>query len=142
MTQLEDVSHESVFCVAVRNRLLNSTGFFVAAWAFHYFPFFLMNRQLFLHHYLPAHLCSALVAGSVLNFILTESINYPISIAPPFSRPVRRTYSDLGFKSAVITLGLVALLIGAFLFLSPLTYGSPGYVFLCSIIVFVIANTN
>lgn len=24
------------------------------AWCFHYFPFFLMGRQLFLHHYLPA----------------------------------------------------------------------------------------
>lgn len=24
------------------------------AWVFHYFPFYLMDRQLFLHHYLPA----------------------------------------------------------------------------------------
>lgn len=23
-------------------------------WFLHYFPFFLMNRQLFMHHYLPA----------------------------------------------------------------------------------------
>jgi dolichyl-phosphate-mannose-protein mannosyltransferase len=110
----------------VRNRLLNATGFFVGAWAFHYFPFFLMNRQLFLHHYLPAHLCSALVAGSVLNFILTESINYPISVAPPLPRPVRRTYSDLGFKSVIVTMGLVSLVVVLFLFLSPLTYGTPG----------------
>ncbi|KAF8931820.1 hypothetical protein BGZ58_007386 [Dissophora ornata] len=31
-----------------------SGGFFFMAWAFHYIPFFLMGRQLFLHHYLPA----------------------------------------------------------------------------------------
>lgn len=31
-----------------------SGGFFFMAWCFHYFPFFLMGRQLFLHHYLPA----------------------------------------------------------------------------------------
>ncbi|KAG0045646.1 hypothetical protein BGZ83_009120 [Gryganskiella cystojenkinii] len=31
-----------------------SGGFFFMGWAFHYLPFFLMNRQLFLHHYLPA----------------------------------------------------------------------------------------
>ncbi|KAF9364903.1 hypothetical protein BGX34_012145 [Mortierella sp. NVP85] len=31
-----------------------SGGFFFMAWVFHYLPFFLMDRQLFLHHYLPA----------------------------------------------------------------------------------------
>ncbi|KAF9960122.1 hypothetical protein BGZ65_012714 [Modicella reniformis] len=31
-----------------------SGGFFFMAWALHYLPFFLMGRQLFLHHYLPA----------------------------------------------------------------------------------------
>ncbi|KAF9094891.1 hypothetical protein BGX27_001362 [Mortierella sp. AM989] len=31
-----------------------SGGFFFMAWCYHYFPFFLMDRQLFLHHYLPA----------------------------------------------------------------------------------------
>lgn len=28
-----------------------------------------MGRQLFLHHYLPAHLASALVTGALLEFI-------------------------------------------------------------------------
>ncbi|KAF9408717.1 hypothetical protein BGZ94_002217 [Podila epigama] len=31
-----------------------SGGFFFMAWFYHYIPFFLMGRQLFLHHYLPA----------------------------------------------------------------------------------------
>ncbi|KAF9909488.1 hypothetical protein EC991_008470 [Linnemannia zychae] len=31
-----------------------SGGFFFMAWIYHYLPFYLMDRQLFLHHYLPA----------------------------------------------------------------------------------------
>ncbi|KAF9319895.1 Protein O-mannosyl-transferase 1 [Linnemannia elongata] len=31
-----------------------SGGFFFMAWVYHYLPFYLMDRQLFLHHYLPA----------------------------------------------------------------------------------------
>jgi len=111
----------------IRNRLLNSTGFFVAAWVFHYFPFFLMNRQLFVHHYLPAHLASALVAGSVLNFLLTESIEYPISIERRgVSRPKPRTYTDFGLRGLAVTVALFAILTSSFVFFSPLTYGTPG----------------
>jgi dolichyl-phosphate-mannose-protein mannosyltransferase len=29
-------------------------GFLTLGWGLHYFPFFLMSRQLFLHHYFPA----------------------------------------------------------------------------------------
>lgn len=87
-----------------------------------------MNRQLFLHHYLPAHLCSALVAGAVLNFVLSESINYPISIPSPLTRLRARQFTDLGFKAVVVVVSLNLLMISMFLFHAPLTYGTPGYV--------------
>jgi len=87
-----------------------------------------MNRQLFIHHYLPAHLCSALVAGAVLNFILSEAINYPISIPSSMTRLRPRQYSDLGLKALAVVLGFNAIMIPVFLFLAPLTYGTPGYV--------------
>lgn len=101
---------------------------FVIAWAAHYFPFFLMNRQLFLHHYLPAHLASALVAGAVFNFMITENVNYPISVAGPSTRlrPLQRT--DVGPQAAIVTAGFCLVLILALVFLSPLTYGTPGCV--------------
>ena len=38
------------------------------AYALHYVPFFLMKRQLFLHHYLPAAYISMLVAGALFEF--------------------------------------------------------------------------
>lgn len=86
-----------------------------------------MNRQLFVHHYLPAHLASALVAGSVLNFVLTESIEYPISVARRGITHLRpRTYTDFGFKGLAVVLVFTVALITSFIFFAPLTYGYPG----------------
>ena len=96
------------------------------AWAYHYFPFFLMSRQLFIHHYLPAHLASACVAGSVLNFLLTESIDYPTSIAGRTTRLRPRVKGVVGKKGKVVFGVLAVVVVGVFLLLSPLTYGKPG----------------
>ncbi|PWZ03574.1 putative PMT4-dolichyl-phosphate-mannose--protein O-mannosyltransferase [Testicularia cyperi] len=114
---------------AVRNRLYNSTGFFVVAWACHYAPFFLMNRQLFIHHYLPAHVCACMVAGGVLNFVVSETIQYPISVPGPLLRPrdLRPRMDNLipAPARAVMAVFLI-LLVACFWWLSPLTYGTPG----------------
>jgi dolichyl-phosphate-mannose-protein mannosyltransferase len=86
-----------------------------------------MNRQLFVHHYLPSHVASALVAGAVLNFVLSETINYPISIRGPKLRKARTSqYSDLGLKGPVILLFFGLIMFLMFLFIAPLTYGTPG----------------
>lgn len=42
--------------------------FLAAGWALHYFPFFIMGRQLFLHHYFPALYFSILMLGAVFDF--------------------------------------------------------------------------
>lgn len=87
-----------------------------------------MNRQLFIHHYLPSHLASALIAGAVLNFILSETVNYPISISGPSTRLRPSEYSNIGLKGPII-LGFFSLFMFLmFLFIAPLTYGTPGYV--------------
>jgi dolichyl-phosphate-mannose-protein mannosyltransferase len=41
-------------------------GLMFTSWALHYLPFFIMERQLFLHHYLPALYFSILCSGMVL----------------------------------------------------------------------------
>jgi dolichyl-phosphate-mannose-protein mannosyltransferase len=112
----------------VRNRLYNSAGFFMLIWAVHYFPFFLMNRQLFIHHYLPSHLASALVAGSVLSFVLSETINYPISKRGPGTHLRPRQFADLGIKGPVVVGVFVFFMFLMFVFMAPLTYGNPGCV--------------
>jgi len=110
----------------VRNRLWNNAGFFFLVWGVHYAPFFLMNRQLFIHHYLPSHLASALVVGAVLNFVLSETINYPISVADNTTRRRPTQYSDIGIKGPIIVFIFSLALLSMFSFLSPLTYGTPG----------------
>lgn len=82
-----------------------------------------MNRQLFLHHYLPAHLASALVAGSVLNFVLVETVNYPVSKAGLLTRRRPATRARLDTIGVFVVAFLIAVVIGTFWFLKPLTYG-------------------
>jgi dolichyl-phosphate-mannose-protein mannosyltransferase len=95
-----------------------------------------MGRQLFLHHYLPAHLASALVTGALVEFIFNIEPIEPES--PPAvgqvkghrrtrSRPVRErvaTQSLLG--SWIATVVILAAVAWCFLFFAPLTYGKPG----------------
>ena len=90
-----------------------------------------MSRQLFLHHYLPSHLTSALVAGSVLSFALSETINYPVSVWGPRLRAMKRpTYADLGMRGPIFVAVFIVILFILFVYMAPLTYGTPGYVLL------------
>lgn len=43
-------------------------GFFFIGWTLHYAPFFLMARQLFLHHYFPALYFAILLSCVVFDF--------------------------------------------------------------------------
>ncbi|KAK4540790.1 hypothetical protein LTR36_008867 [Oleoguttula mirabilis] len=128
-----------------RSRLYNSTGFFFLIWAAHYFPFFIMGRQLFLHHYLPAHLASALVAGALVEFVfniepadLASFTETQLQEAKKGStktqaqqdvrgRPVRERIAGQSLLAtwAAATV-IVAVLIWGFWFFAPLTYGKPG----------------
>lgn len=107
-----------------------------------------MGRQLFLHHYLPAHLASALVTGALLEFIfnvdpvdlieqpqsLTSGVkNSPSKNAGPDSRDIELrnpTAKRVGVESSIAlwaASGIVlAVIIGGWWFFLPLTYGKPG----------------
>ena len=127
-----------------RSRLYNSTGFLFLCWAAHYFPFWLMGRQRFLHHYLPSHLASTMVTGALVEFIFNVSPLDPATAAPPaddpsgkakgrVSRNVRRFVTAkerMGLNSVLAawaaTIVILAATIGGFIFFAPLTYGTPG----------------
>ncbi|KAL9101142.1 MAG: hypothetical protein Q9163_003567 [Psora crenata] len=133
-----------------RSRLYNSTGFFFLCWAAHYLPFYLMGRQLFLHHYLPAHLASALVTGALLEFIfnldpdgLDSNLGEITAGRVPKSKRTGGSELDRTGKRVVMpakerirgraTLGLwaasgvlLAAVIGGWYWFLPLTYGKPG----------------
>jgi dolichyl-phosphate-mannose-protein mannosyltransferase len=112
-----------------------------------------MGRQLFLHHYLPAHLASALVTGALVEFIFNvdpvlddvpDSITNTIqSTKAKADAQVNKVVEKAGAKkhfqtaserlrgqsmlSTWIATGVVmsAVLYG-FYFFFPLTYGWPG----------------
>ena len=113
-----------------RSRLYNSTGFFFLAWATHYFPFFLMGRQLFLHHYLPAHLASCLVAGALVEFIFNvepADETAPKQAGPKRHITARERFAGKSMLGAWIACGvIIALAVAGWWFFLPLTYGYPG----------------
>ncbi|KAK5088079.1 Dolichyl-phosphate-mannose--protein mannosyltransferase 4 [Lithohypha guttulata] len=125
-----------------RSRFYNSTGFFFLCWALHYFPFYLMGRQLFLHHYLPAHLASCLVAGALVEFIFNvepvlddETVQAKKDkIVAKVPEKTRRAFvsasermKDNSLLTTWIAVGviMIPILAGWYYFL-PLTYGRPG----------------
>lgn len=109
-----------------RNRLYNSTGFFFLAWAAHYVPFFLMGRQLFLHHYLPAHLASALVTGALVEFVFcVEPLEVEEIVDGKKVYKVRTGPQSL-LGAWVATAVILVVVAGGWWFFVPLTYGSPG----------------
>jgi dolichyl-phosphate-mannose-protein mannosyltransferase len=123
-------------------RLYNSTGFFFLAWGLHYFPFYLMGRQLFLHHYLPAHLASSLVTGALLEFIfnvepmsmeeaaeaVAKSGKKVVTNAPVTqSLPTRERLEGQNMLAAWAAAGVImTIVIGGWYYFLPLTYGYPG----------------
>ncbi|KAI3329280.1 glycosyltransferase family 39 protein [Xylariaceae sp. AK1471] len=121
-----------------RSRLYNSTGFFFLAWATHYFPFYLMGRQLFLHHYLPAHLASCLVVGALVEFIFNAepSAEEPISLevktgkratGPQRHVTARERFAGQSMVPAWIACAVIlAIAFAGWYFFLPLTYGYPG----------------
>lgn len=133
-------------CPGTRSRFYNSTGFFFLAWAAHYLPFYLMGRQLFLHHYLPAHLASALVTGALLEFIFNLD---PVALEQNVDAglggkvgnankkgggtgakrvvPAKERIGGQGMLALWGAAGVVmTLVIGGWFFFLPLTYGKPG----------------
>ncbi|KAI1003687.1 Dolichyl-phosphate-mannose--protein mannosyltransferase 1 [Podosphaera aphanis] len=86
-------------------------GTMALAWAFHYLPFFLMERQLFLHHYFPALYFAVIVLCQIFDFV-TARIG-----------GIRGMARNPGIGRAGVVLFL-ALSISAFVTYSPLAYGN------------------
>ncbi|PWN21294.1 hypothetical protein BCV69DRAFT_282030 [Microstroma glucosiphilum] len=129
----------------VRRRMSSGVGFFIVGWIFHYLPFFSMNRQLFLHHYLPAQICGCMVAGGVFQFIAVEEVATPLSRPGPglassakssnetrynargelLSLPRPATKVVVPLAANFVAAALLGATIAMFIYLSPFVYGLP-----------------
>lgn len=85
-------------------------GMSVLGWAFHYFPFFLMQRQLFLHHYFPALYFAIIALCQIYDFVTARVAGLGLR-----ERPV------IGQAGVVLFLGLSIVVFGLY---SPLAYGN------------------
>jgi len=97
-----------------------------------------MGRQLFLHHYLPAHLASALVTGALVEFIFnTDSTEADANtgkgskkaVGPAVKRHVTARERFAGqsmIGSWIGALIILSLVVFGWYFFLPLTYGYPG----------------
>jgi dolichyl-phosphate-mannose-protein mannosyltransferase len=94
-----------------------------------------MGRQLFLHHYLPAHLASCLVTGALVEFIFNvEPLAEDTGLDSKGKkkpaeklRPVRERLSTQSLLPAWGATGVILAVVGwSFFYFAPLTYGKPG----------------
>lgn len=99
-----------------------------------------MGRQLFLHHYLPAHVASCLVTGALLEFIFNaepipeEPASYQAvkSGKKPAPGPKRHVTARERFAgqsmvaSWIACVVILSLAVAGWYFFLPLTYGYPG----------------
>ncbi|KAI1865163.1 hypothetical protein JX265_008210 [Neoarthrinium moseri] len=85
-------------------------GTSVLGWALHYFPFYLMQRQLFLHHYFPALYFAVIAFCQIYDFVTAR---FPI--------PGIRGNPIINKAGAVALLAVSA---AVFALLSPLAYGN------------------
>ncbi|KAK4188967.1 Dolichyl-phosphate-mannose-protein mannosyltransferase-domain-containing protein [Podospora australis] len=85
-------------------------GTSVLGWAFHYFPFYLMQRQLFLHHYFPALYFSVIAFCQIYDFLTARIPAVGLKQKPMIG------------KAGALLFLIVS--IAAFALLSPLAYGN------------------
>ena len=108
-----------------------------------------MARQLFLHHYLPAHVASSLVTGGLIEFVFSADPGLPPSepprtpssaeaksgkakkgsaaTAPAQKSSARERLEDQNLLPMWAAAGaILALVISGWWFFLPLTYGRPG----------------
>jgi dolichyl-phosphate-mannose-protein mannosyltransferase len=98
-----------------------------------------MGRQLFLHHYLPAHLASCLVTGALVEFVFNadpvdSDINYQAVKAGKKPAPgpkrhisARERFAGQSMLGSWIACAVILIVVFAgWYFFLPLTYGMPG----------------
>ncbi|TKA76040.1 hypothetical protein B0A49_05961 [Cryomyces minteri] len=98
------------YSVTTFKRFDYEIGSSVLGWAFHYFPFFLMQRQLFLHHYFPALYFAIIALCQVYDFVTARFGGIGLK-----ERPV------IGQAGTVVFLAASAVV---FTIYAPLAYGN------------------
>ncbi|CCE91622.1 dolichyl-phosphate-mannose-protein mannosyltransferase TDEL_0D00380 [Torulaspora delbrueckii] len=108
-----------------REKLYGPLMYFFVGWAWHYFPFYLMGRQKFLHHYLPAHLIASLFTAALWETIFSDCK----SLDPEKDEDAPGVHyqhnPEIYTKYLWVAFGVMSLgVIVFFLYFSPFVYGN------------------
>ncbi|KAJ2060170.1 Dolichyl-phosphate-mannose--protein mannosyltransferase 4 [Coemansia sp. S146] len=104
----------------VRRHILRSGGFIAFAWFIHYFPFFMMGRSLFLHHYLPASIFAYMMVAACFQFIFVHP--YQLFTLRSWSSRARALLPS--YSTGLVFAVLVAIQVATFVFFAPISYGT------------------
>ncbi|KAK4125133.1 glycosyltransferase family 39 protein [Parathielavia appendiculata] len=99
------------YSIPVFKRFDYEIGTSVLGWALHYFPFYLMQRQLFLHHYFPALYFAIMAFCQIYDFVTARIPGIGLREHPIVN------------KAGAVTFLVLSMV--AFTLLSPLAYGNP-----------------
>ncbi|XP_070577332.1 protein O-mannosyl-transferase 2-like [Ptychodera flava] len=97
----------------LKKKFLYSCTWFLIGWALHYFPFYLMGRVLYFHHYFPAMVYSNMLTGVLLDYALSGLHSYKLP------------YCNINMYMAGNAV-IVAVIIQSFALFYPLSYGMHG----------------
>ncbi|KAJ2487299.1 Dolichyl-phosphate-mannose--protein mannosyltransferase 4 [Coemansia sp. RSA 2050] len=114
-----DMRNCEVVDAVIRRHLLRSGGFIAFAWFIHYFPFFMMGRSLFLHHYLPASIFAYMMVAACFQFFCVHP--YQLFALRSWSSRARALLPS--YSTGLVFAGLVAVQVAAFVYFAPLAYG-------------------
>ncbi|KAH7309135.1 dolichyl-phosphate-mannose-protein mannosyltransferase 1 [Stachybotrys elegans] len=86
-------------------------GTYVLGWALHYFPFYLMKRQLFLHHYFPALIFAIVALCQTFDYVTARVPGIGVRSNPAVNR--------------IAAVGFLVVSAAVFMLFAPLAYGNP-----------------
>lgn len=107
-----------------REKLYGPLLFLLIGWGCHYFPFFLMGRQKFLHHYLPAHLILSLFTAGLWELLFSCKFNVNKEVEKDEKRPIEQPKIFIKYYGIFLIVMLIGLF-SCFMFFAPITYGWP-----------------
>lgn len=107
-----------------REKLYGPLLYFFVGWVWHYFPFYLMGRQKFLHHYLPAHLLASMFTAALWEIVFSDCKSLDPEKDEEAPGAKYESSPEIQTKILYTFFGLMALAIGWFFwYFSPFVYG-------------------
>lgn len=107
-----------------REKLYGPLMYFFIGWGWHYFPFYLMGRQRFLHHYLPAQLIASMFTAALWEVIFSDCKSLDTEKDEELPDANYNDIPEIQTKILYFFFGIMAVtILWCFWFFSPFVYG-------------------